>query len=95
MFEYDKNVSFEGLFLCYYEYKSNFKKEVIIILNIIGYILGMGFVLFGISAAYFWGYEIYKIISKSEKKVSYKSTIYLAVLAAVCGLSLIVMANVI
>ncbi|WP_227416460.1 hypothetical protein [Streptococcus pneumoniae] len=55
----------------------------------------MGFVVFGISAVYFLGYEIYKIISKSEKKVSYKSTIYLAVLAAICGLILIVMANVI
>lgn len=93
MFAYDKNVSFEDLFLCYYEYKSNFKKEVIIILNIIGYILGVGFVVFGISAVYFLGYEIYKSISKSEKKVSYKSTIYLAILAAMCGLILIVMAN--
>jgi hypothetical protein len=93
LFEYDKNVSFESLFLCYHECKSNFKEEVIIILNIIGYILGVGFVVFGISAVYFLGYEIYKIISKSEKKVSYKSTIYLAVLAAICGLILIVMAN--
>ncbi|MGS5042100.1 hypothetical protein ACVDHH_14310 [Staphylococcus saprophyticus] len=72
-----------------------FKGEVIKILDILGYILGLGFVIFGICALCFWGYEIYKIISKSNKKVSYKGTIYFAILAVICGLVLIIMANVI
>lgn len=68
---------------------------MIIILDILGYIFGVGFVVFGISAVCFWAYEIYKIMSKSKKKVSYKSTIYFAALAVICGVVLIVMANVI
>ncbi|MCE7786062.1 hypothetical protein [Staphylococcus xylosus] len=64
-------------------------------LDIIGYVFGIGFVVFGISALVLWLYEIYKIISKSKKKVSYKNTIYFAAAAVVCGLILIILANVI
>ncbi|MDW4184790.1 hypothetical protein BU100_07285 [Staphylococcus xylosus] len=64
-------------------------------LDIIGYVFGIGFVVFGISAFVLWLYEIYKIISKSDKKVSYKSTIYFATSAVICGLILIILANVI
>ncbi|MCE4994738.1 hypothetical protein FEZ53_01740 [Staphylococcus xylosus] len=64
-------------------------------LDIIGYVFGIGFVVFGISALVLWLYEIYKIISKSKRKVSYKNTIYFAAAAVVCGLILIILANVI
>ncbi|MGW7815287.1 hypothetical protein ACWEVF_05595 [Staphylococcus xylosus] len=64
-------------------------------LDIIGYVFGIGFVVFGISALVLWLYEIYKIISKSKKKVSYKNTIYFAAAAVVYGLTLIILANVI
>ncbi|MGW7776543.1 hypothetical protein ACWEX6_01830 [Staphylococcus xylosus] len=64
-------------------------------LDIIGYVFGIGFVVFGISALILWLYEIYKITSKSKKKVSYKNTIYFAAAAVVCGLTLIILANVI
>ncbi|WP_418129467.1 hypothetical protein RAL98_11335 (plasmid) [Staphylococcus sp. HKU1] len=33
-------------------------------LDILGYVFGIGFVVFGISALVLWGNEIYKIISK-------------------------------
>ncbi|PKI11563.1 hypothetical protein CW743_13255 [Staphylococcus shinii] len=64
-------------------------------LDIIGYVLGIGFVVFGISTFVLWLYEIYKIISKSDKKVSYKSCVYFTIIAAICGVTLIIMANVI
>ncbi|MGW8118743.1 hypothetical protein [Staphylococcus xylosus] len=64
-------------------------------LDIIGYVFGIGFVVFGISALVLWLYEIYKIISESKKKVSYKNTIYFAAAAVICDLILIILANVI
>lgn len=64
-------------------------------LDIIGYVFGIGFVVFGISALVLWLYEIYKIISKSKRKVSYKNTIYFAAAAVICDLILIILANVI
>lgn len=64
------------------------------ILNILGYVFGIGFIVFGISALVLWGNEIYKIISKSKKKVSYKKSVYFAVIAVICTLALIIMANV-
>lgn len=63
------------------------------ILDILGYVFGLGFIVFGISALFFWGSEIYKIINKSKKKVSYKKSIYSAGIAVICALALIVMAN--
>jgi len=71
------------------------KGAVFMFLDIIGYVFGIGFVVFGISALVLWLYEIYKIISKSKRKVSYKNTIYFAAAAVVCGLILIILANVI
>ncbi len=70
-------------------------KEVnIMILDILGYVFGIGFIVFGISALVLWGNEIYKIISKSNKRVSYKKSIYCAVIAVICAIALIIMANV-
>ncbi|PHK48648.1 hypothetical protein [Staphylococcus edaphicus] len=63
-------------------------------LDILGYVFGIGFVVFGISALVLWLTEIYKIISKSDKKVSYKNSFYFTILAIVCVLPLIIMANV-
>ena len=68
---------------------------MIMFLDIIGYVFGIGFVVFGISALVLWLYEIYKIISKSDKKVSYKSCVYSVIIAAICGVTLIIMGNVI
>ena len=68
---------------------------MIMFLDIIGYILGIGFVVFGVSAFVLWLYEIYKIISKSDKKVSYKSCVYSVIITAICGVTLIIMGNVI
>jgi len=64
------------------------------LLDILGYVFGIGFIVFGITALVLWGNEIYKIISKSDKKVSYKSCVYSVVIAAICGVSLIIMGNV-
>lgn len=65
------------------------------ILDILGYVFGIGFIVFGISALVLWGNEIYKIISKSKKTVSYKKSIYCSGLAITCGLVLIVMSNIV
>ncbi|SCU36869.1 Uncharacterised protein [Staphylococcus xylosus] len=58
--------------------------EKTVILNILGYI-------FGISALVIWRGEIYKIISK--KKISYKKNAYFPLMAIICLLVLIIMAN--
>ncbi|MGJ5713571.1 hypothetical protein ACSBRB_10510 [Staphylococcus auricularis] len=63
-------------------------------LDILGYVFGIGFVVFGISALVLWGNEIYKIISKSNKRVSYKLSIYCAGIAIICALVLVITANV-
>ncbi|TBW91140.1 hypothetical protein MOV58_12200 (plasmid) [Staphylococcus hominis] len=66
------------------------------ILNILGYVFGIGFVVFGISAFVLWVSEIYKIISKTKdkKNANYKKSIYCAVIAIICAIALIIMANV-
>ncbi|QDW99049.1 hypothetical protein [Staphylococcus agnetis] len=64
------------------------------LLDILGYILGIGFVVFGICAIGFARYEAYKIISKSNKKVSYKKSVYCGVIAIICSLLLIIIANI-
>lgn len=64
------------------------------VLDILGYVFGIGFIVFGISALVLWGNEIYKFIRKSNEKVSYKSSLYFSLLAIVCIIALIVMANV-
>lgn len=43
------------------------KGAEIMVLDVLGYVLGIGFIVFGISALILWGNEIYKIISKSDK----------------------------
>lgn len=63
-------------------------------LDILGYVFGIGFIVFGITALVLWGNEIYKIISKSKKRVSYKNSIYSSGVAVICALALIIMANV-
>jgi hypothetical protein len=63
-------------------------------LDILGYVFGIGFVVFGISALVLWGNEIYKIISKSNKRVSYKQSIYCAGIAIICALVLVIISNV-
>lgn len=63
-------------------------------LDILGYVFGIGFIVFGISALVLWGKEIYKIISKSKESVSYKKSVLNAGIAIVCALVLIIMANV-
>ncbi|MCY1570098.1 hypothetical protein NW118_10100 [Staphylococcus pettenkoferi] len=63
-------------------------------LDILGYVFGIGFIVFGISALVLWGNEIYKIISKSDKKVSYKKSFYCAGIAIICALVLVITANV-
>lgn len=63
-------------------------------IDILGYVFGIGFIVFGISALVFWGNEIYKVISKSNKKVSYKASIYCGGVAIICVLFLIVLGNV-
>ncbi|PTF11176.1 hypothetical protein BUY81_07475 [Staphylococcus equorum] len=64
------------------------------ILDILGYVFGIGFIVFGISALVLWGNEIYKIISNSKKRVSYKSSIYFGGIAVICAFALIIMANI-
>ncbi|MCE3339868.1 hypothetical protein ACN9VM_12560 [Staphylococcus caprae] len=64
------------------------------ILDFLGYVFGIGFIVFGISALVLWGNEIYKIISKSNKRVSYKKSIYCAAIAIICALVLIITSNV-
>ncbi|HDE6890397.1 TPA: hypothetical protein PDW76_002677 [Staphylococcus aureus] len=64
------------------------------ILDILGYVFGIGFIVFGISALVLWGNEIYKIISKSNKRVSYKKSIYSAGIAIICVVVLLITANV-
>ncbi|WP_114604358.1 hypothetical protein [Staphylococcus sp. EZ-P03] len=63
-------------------------------LNILGYVLGIGFVLFGISALVIYGSEIYKVISKSKKKGDYKKSVYFGIMAIICVLVLIIIVNV-
>lgn len=64
-------------------------------LDILGYVFGIGFIVFGITAIILWGNEIYKIISKSKKRVSYKNSFYSSGVAVICALALIIMANMI
>ncbi|WP_210133316.1 hypothetical protein [Staphylococcus sp. GDY8P199P] len=64
------------------------------ILDILGYVFGIGFIVFGISALVLWGNEIYKIISKSNKRVSYKKSISCAGIAIICVVVLLITANV-
>ncbi|PCF80099.1 hypothetical protein B4W69_13030 [Staphylococcus delphini] len=54
--------------------------------HLLGYVFGIGFIVFGISALVLWGNEIYKIISKSNKRVSYKKSVLCAVIAVICVL---------
>lgn len=63
-------------------------------LDILGYVFGIGFIIFGISALVLWGNEIYKTISKSAKRVSYKKSVYYAGIAIICALVLVITANV-
>ncbi|WP_415427107.1 hypothetical protein [Staphylococcus borealis] len=63
-------------------------------LDILGYVFGIGFIVFGISALVLWGNEIYKMISKSNKRVSYKKSIYCAGIAIICVVVLLITANV-
>lgn len=63
-------------------------------LNILGYVLGIGFVLFGISALVIYGSEIYKVISNSKKKGDYKKSVYFGIMAIICVLVLIIIVNV-
>ncbi|MGZ9614683.1 hypothetical protein [Staphylococcus epidermidis] len=66
------------------------------ILNIFGYVLGILFIVFGISSLVLFASEIYKIISKSKdkKNANYRKSIYCAVIAIICAIALIIMANV-
>ena len=63
------------------------------LLNVLGYILGIGFVIFGICSIYYAGYELYKIISKSDKKLSFNKAIIFGILSLVCAIILIIIAN--
>lgn len=63
-------------------------------LNILGYVLGIGFIVFGISALVIWLSEIYKVVSKRKKKGHYKLSISFGIVALVCALVLIIIANV-
>ncbi|WP_020006398.1 hypothetical protein [Salinicoccus albus] len=64
------------------------------LLTILGYIFGIGFIVFGISALALIEYEIYKYITKRTEKINFKSSIYLASVSAFCVAFLIVAANV-
>jgi len=64
------------------------------LLDILGYVFGIGFIVFGITALVLWGNEIYKIISNSKENVSYKNSIYSSGVAVTCALALIIMASV-
>ena len=65
------------------------------ILIILGYVFGIGFVAFGFASLNLWGYEIYKIITKSNKRVRYKTSIYTSAIAVFCAIILIIIANVV
>lgn len=60
------------------------------ILDILGYVCGIGFVVFGISSFVLWLSEIYKNINKSNKKASYKKSILCGVIAVICVLVLFI-----
>lgn len=64
------------------------------ILDILGYVFGIGFIVFGISALVFCGSEVYKVISKSKEKGNYKKGLYFAGVAIICAIALIIMASV-
>ena len=63
------------------------------VLDILGYVFGIGFIVFGISALVIWGSEVYKVISKSKKKGDYKKSLYFAGMAIICAIALIIMAS--
>ena len=65
-------------------------------LDFLGYVFGIGFVVFGIAAVVNLVSEIYKIISKSKdkKNANYKKSIYCGVIAIICAIVLIILANV-
>ncbi|MGW9965521.1 hypothetical protein [Staphylococcus hominis] len=64
------------------------------ILSILGYVLGIGFIVFGIAALVNWGSEFYKVVSKSKEKGNYKKSYYFDGLAIICAVALIIMANI-
>lgn len=64
------------------------------ILDILGYVFGIGFIVFGISALVSCRSEVYKVISKSKEKGNYKKSFYFAGMAIICAIALIIMANV-
>ena len=63
------------------------------ILDILGYVFGIGFIVFGISALVSCGSEVYKVISKNKEKGNYKK-FYFAGMAIICAIALIIMASV-
>jgi uncharacterized membrane protein len=64
------------------------------ILSILGYVLGIGVIVFGIVALVNMVSEIYKVVSKSKEKGNYKKSYYPFGLAIICAVALIIMANV-
>ena len=64
------------------------------ILDILGYVFGIGFIVFGISALVSCGSEVYKDISKNKEKGNYKKSFYFAGMAIICAIALIIMASV-
>ncbi|MGV3066475.1 hypothetical protein [Staphylococcus simulans] len=64
------------------------------VLDILGYVFGIGFIVFGISALVICGSEVYKVISKGKKKGDYKKSRYFAGMAIICAIALIIMASV-
>ena len=46
------------------------------ILDILGYVFGIGFIVFGISALVSCGSEVYKVISKNKEKGNYKKFLF-------------------
>lgn len=64
------------------------------VLTILGYVFGIGFVMFGIYALTLWGMLLFGN-EKQRKKSSNKKCISMSVLTIICAVSLIIMANVV
>lgn len=64
------------------------------ILDILGYIFGIGFIVFGISALVFCGSEVYKVISKSKEKGDYRKSLYFVGMTMMCAIVLIITASI-
>ncbi|WP_251519252.1 MULTISPECIES: hypothetical protein [Staphylococcus] len=57
-------------------------------------LLAIGFLVFGISAMIYMSYEMYKALIKSHKKMNLEPGIYTLLIAAVCGIALLVIMTV-